>query len=120
MVDAFSWLDKNVDGIITRGQNFGKGAINKVKGWFTRDREESEYQASTLFRAPGMKAPPAPAAMATGRGGSVYHDNSTTTIQVTQNPGESASAFAQRISELQRADRERRARSGMQDKGNTP
>jgi hypothetical protein len=87
------------------------GAWDKTKAFFGGETTP----AATA--APGAPALPAPPAMATarGQGTSTYTDQSQTTIQVTQQPGQDSRALAKEITKIQEQQRAVRQRGTMTD-----
>lgn len=100
---AFEWIFQKIDAIGQAWQN--------TKSFFGFGDET----AGTKPAGAPAAALPAPA-MATARGGgSNYQDNSQTTIQVTQQPGEDGRALAKRLAEEQERQRRVRQRGLMLD-----
>lgn len=117
LMDSISWINNNIGAAMDKAIAFkdaAGGAIgnawDKTKAFFGGD----EPAASSNSKA-GAPALPRPA-MATGRGGAgTYTDQSQTTIQIVQQPGESQRDLAKRVAEEQERQRKVRERSRMTD-----
>lgn len=91
---ALEWIEKKIKWI---GDAWGKtkaALFDDGEGDGAKPGEQNPADAGQAAPA-GRTAPPM--ATARGNGGTVIHDNSTNTVQVTQQPGESADALADRI-----------------------
>lgn len=119
-VDSLKWLDDNMSGIMNKAQTFGheeiKSAWNSTMSWFKGNQATPKNAPTGTGWVPafGQLPPPTPT-MAIGKGGNQYTDNSTTTIQATQLPGESGADFARRVVEEQRKAKQQQSQSYMPD-----
>lgn len=81
--------------------------------------ESGAFARSMESEVPGLpgniKLPTIPPMAGSRASGSTYEDKSTTTIQVTQNPGEDGKALARRVVEEQERARKVRQRGAMHD-----
>lgn len=108
LIEQVTWLINNfgsLDKIKSRVGGLWESTTSTVGGWFGGDKSKNSNLAT-----PRPSLPP----LATARGGgSTYQDNSQTTLQITQRPGESQEALAQRIIDTQERNRQVRQRSMM-------
>lgn len=121
LIDKIIWVSDNIGTLTDKAVDFKNsvsdmagGAWQKTKDFFSNPfgDEAPQGNATTTPQTPAS-ALPAPALA--NRGGSTYTDSSTTTIQVTQRPGESNADLAKRIADEQERRRQVRQRSMMND-----
>lgn len=114
-----------INGIAEKWTNF-KSAISDgvgdawqgTKNFFSDPFGTGDNNGQPAAAGPGL-TPPAPPQMA-NRNGSTYQDNSQTTMQITQRPGESSDDLAKKIAAAQERQRQIRQRSMMTDGVVTP
>lgn len=114
-----------IDGIKQKWTDF-KGTISdgvgnawqSTKDFFSDPFGTDDSNGKPAAAGPGLK-PPSPPQMA-NRNGSTYQDNSQTTMQITQRPGESNDDLAKKIAAAQERQRQIRQRSMMTDGVVTP
>lgn len=122
LIDKIIWVSDNIGALTQKAVEF-KNSVSDMAGsaWestkdFFRnpfggdDAPEGNTLASPM--TPG-NALPAPALA--NRGGSTYQDNSQTTMQIVQRPGENTTDLAKRIADEQERRRQVRQRSMMND-----
>lgn len=112
LLDGMKWLDNNATSIMNTAQTFGHAEIKS--GW-NKLTNFLGFGDETPAGSPQLNAPPQVPVMAQQRGGGTYSDNSQTTIQVTQNPGESSQDFARRLASENDKRKEERKASLMMD-----
>ena len=114
-----------INGIAEKWTNF-KSAISDgvgdawqgTKNFFSDPFGTGDNNGQPAAAGHGL-TPPAPPQMA-NRNGSTYQDNSQTTMQITQRPGESSDDLAKKIAAAQERQRQIRQRSMMTDGVVTP
>lgn len=121
LIDKIAWVVTNMDTLKNKAVDFKNsvsdmagGAWQKTKDFFSNPFGDDAPQGNTLA-TPQTPASALPAPALANRGGSTYTDSSTTTIQVTQRPGENNADLAKRIADEQERRRQVRQRSMMND-----
>lgn len=120
LIEAITWVNNNIGAALDKAIAFKNAAADavggavsstwsKAKSFFGGDEEQS----AVTVPAAGLPAPQ----MATSRsnGASTYTDNSQTTIQVTQQPGQSTRELAREITRIQEQERAVRKRGALLD-----
>lgn len=123
LIQGITWVNNNIGAALDKAVAFKNavgdgigGAWNSTKSFLGFGDDEESKPAAAV---PGQSLP-APA-MATARGqGGTYTDQSQTTIQVVQQPGENNRDLARRIAEEQERHRKVRQRGAMYDGAATP
>jgi TP901 family phage tail tape measure protein len=118
LIDGITWINNNIGAALGKALEFKNAASGFVGGAW--DKTKAFFGGETTpaaTAAPGAPALPAPPAMATarGQGTSTYTDQSQTTIQVTQQPGQDSRALAKEITKIQEQQRAVRQRGTMTD-----
>lgn len=98
------WLGDKIDWL--------GGKWKQFKRWIGLGGDEAPGSAPSAVAAPNMPLPGLPT---TGRAGSQYTDNSTTTFQITQLPGQDSKALADEIARKLQNQQRTRSRSVMFD-----
>lgn len=121
LIEKITWVVTNMDTLKNKAVDFKNsvsdmagGAWQKTKDFFSNPFGDDTPQGNTLA-TPQTPASALPAPALANRGGSTYTDSSTTTIQVTQRPGENNADLAKRIADEQERRRQVRQRSMMND-----
>lgn len=121
LIDKVAWVITNMDTLKNKAVDFKNsvsdmagGAWQKTKDFFSNPFGDDAPQGNALA-TPQTPASALPAPALANRGGSTYTDSSTTTIQVTQRPGENNADLAKRIADEQERRRQVRQRSMMND-----
>ena len=122
LIDKIIWVSDNIGALTQKAVDF-KNSVSDMAGsaWeSTKDFFRNPFGGDDVPEGNTLATPmtpnnalPAPALA--NRGGSTYTDSSTTTIQVTQRPGESNADLAKRIADEQERRRQVRQRSMMND-----
>ena len=122
LIDKIIWVSDNIGALTQKAIDF-KNSVSDMAGsaWeSTKDFFRNPFGGDDVPEGNTLATPmtpgnalPAPALA--NRGGSTYTDSSTTTIQVTQRPGENGTDLAKRIAEEQERRRQVRQRSMMND-----
>lgn len=122
LIDKIIWVSDNIGALTQKAIDF-KNSVSDMAGsaWeSTKDFFRNPFGGDDVPEGNTLATPmtpgnalPAPALA--NRGGSTYTDSSTTTIQVTQRPGESNADLAKRIADEQERRRQVRQRSMMND-----
>lgn len=122
LIDKIIWVSDNIGALTQKAIDF-KNSVSDMAGsaWeSTKDFFRTPFGGDDVPEGNTLATPmtpgnalPAPALA--NRGGSTYTDSSTTTIQVTQRPGENNADLAKRIAEEQERRRQVRQRSMMND-----
>lgn len=119
LIDGLTWVSNNIGGIADQAIRFKNAVGDKVGGAWTSTKSFFGVGDDAAPAAPGGQGSPAlptPAmATARGQGGSSYTDQSQTTIQVTQQPGQNSRELAREITKEQERQRGIRGRSMMLD-----
>lgn len=121
LIEKITWVVTNMDTIKNKAVDFKNsvsdmagGAWQKTKDFFSNPFGDDAPQGNTLA-TPQTPASALPAPALANRGGSTYQDNSQTTMQIVQRPGESNADLAKRIADEQERRRQVRQRSMMND-----
>lgn len=122
LIDKIIWVSDNIGALTQKAIDF-KNSVSDMAGsaWeSTKDFFRNPFGGDDVPEGNTLATPmtpgnalPAPALA--NRGGSTYTDSSTTTIQVTQRPGENTTDLAKRIADEQERRRQVRQRSMMND-----
>lgn len=122
LIDKIIWVSDNIGALTQKAIDF-KNSVSDMAGsaWeSTKDFFRNPFGGDDVPEGNTLASPmtpgnalPAPALA--NRGGSTYTDSSTTTIQVTQRPGENSADLAKRIADEQERRRQVRQRSMMND-----
>ena len=122
LIDKIIWVSDNIGALTQKAIDF-KNSVSDMAGsaWeSTKDFFRNPFGGDDVPEGNTLASPmtpgnalPAPALA--NRGGSTYTDSSTTTIQVTQRPGENNADLAKRIADEQERRRQVRQRSMMND-----
>ena len=122
LIDKIIWVSDNIGALTQKAIDF-KNSVSDMAGsaWeSTKDFFRNPFGGDDVPEGNTLATPmtpgnalPAPALA--NRGGSTYTDSSTTTIQVTQRPGENNADLAKRIADEQERRRQVRQRSMMND-----
>lgn len=122
LIDKIMWVSDNIGALTQKAIDF-KNSVSDMAGsaWeSTKDFFRNPFGGDDVPEGNTLASPmtpgnalPAPALA--NRGGSTYTDSSTTTIQVTQRPGENNADLAKRIADEQERRRQVRQRSMMND-----
>lgn len=122
LIDKIIWVSDNIGALTQKAIDF-KNSVSDMAGsaWeSTKDFFSNPFGGDDVPEGNTLATPltpnnalPAPALA--NRGGSTYTDSSTTTIQVTQRPGENNADLAKRIADEQERRRQVRQRSMMND-----
>ena len=130
LIKGITWITNNIGGAVEKVAAFGSVVGEKASavGSAVSEKAGSAWAGTKEFfgfgdsdQAPPVPSLPAPAmATARGQGGSSYTDQSTTTIQVVQQPGENSADFARRVAAEQERLRAVRQRSAMYDGASAP
>ncbi|QMP19185.1 tail protein [Pseudomonas phage Persinger] len=117
LIQGLTWVANNIGGIAAKAVEFKNAAGNAIGGAW--DKTKAFFGGDDAAPAKGAQdAPrlPTPAmATARGQGGTTVNDNSQTTIQVTQQPGQNTRELAREITRLQEQERAVRRRGAMID-----
>ena len=115
LLNGMKWLDDNASSIMNKAQTFGHEEIKS--GWKKVTNFLGFGDETPAATAPqGRPLPPVPVmAQQRGAGGGGYTDNSTTTIQAVQQPGESQRDFARRVVEENNKAKDQRKTALMTD-----
>lgn len=116
LIEGITWLNNNIGAALAKVSELSSAAggaafdaVQKVKNFFGSDDAAAP-------RAPAGGSVPKLPAMATAPGkGGTLSDNSTTTIQVYQQPGQSPRQLAEEITKYQEQQRAVRQRSLLYD-----
>lgn len=116
LIEGLTWVSNNMGAITGKVAEVATAAGQKIGGaWSSVKSFVGLGDDPAAPGAPAAPALPVPQ-MATGRGQAPsYTDSSTTTIHVTQAPGENARDLARRITQEQERDRQVRQRNLMTD-----
>lgn len=121
LIEKITWVVTNMDTLKNKAVDFKNsvsdmagGAWQKTKDFFSNPFGDDTPQGNTLA-TPQTPASALPAPALANRGGSTYQDNSQTTMQIVQRPGESNADLAKRIADEQERRRQVRQRSMMND-----
>ena len=117
LIQGLTWVANNIGGIAAKAVEFKNAAGNAIGGaWDKTKAFFGGDDAAPANGAPAAPSLPTPAmATARGQGGTTVNDNSQTTIQVTQQPGQNTRELAREITRLQEQERAVRRRGAMID-----
>lgn len=120
LIEAITWINNNIGSALDKAVQFKNLVGDKVGGAWDATKQffGGENKPAATAPAPNALAPalPTPAmATARGQGGSTYTDQSQTTIQVVQQPGENSRDLARRITEEQQRRRQVQQRGALYD-----
>ena len=122
LIDKIIWVSDNIGALTQKAIDFKNsvsdmagGAWQKTKDFFSNPFGGDDVPEGNTLATPLTPNNALPAPALANRGGSTYTDSSTTTIQVTQRPGESNADLAKRIADEQERRRQVRQRSMMND-----
>lgn len=122
LIDKIIWVSDNIGALTQKAIDF-KNSVSDMAGsaWeSTKDFFRNPFGGDDVPEGNTLASPmtpgnalPAPALA--NRGGSTYQDNSQTTMQIVQRPGENNADLAKRIADEQERRRQVRQRSMMND-----
>lgn len=122
LIDKIIWVSDNIGALTQKAIDFKNsvsdmagGAWQKTKDFFSNPFGSDDVPEGNTLATPLTPNNALPAPALANRGGSTYTDSSTTTIQVTQRPGENNADLAKRIADEQERRRQVRQRSMMND-----
>lgn len=122
LIDKILWVSDNIGALTQKAIDFKNsvsdmagGAWQKTKDFFSNPFGSDDVPEGNTPATPLTPNNALPAPSLANRGGSTYTDSSTTTIQVTQRPGENNADLAKRIADEQERRRQVRQRSMMND-----
>lgn len=122
LIDKIIWVSDNIGALTQKAIDFKNSvsdmagsAWESTKDFFRNPFGGDDVPEGNTLATPQTPASALPAPALANRGGSTYTDSSTTTIQVTQRPGENGTDLAKRIAEEQERRRQVRQRSMMND-----
>lgn len=122
LIDKIIWVSDNIGTLTDKAVNFKNavsdmagGAWQKTKDFFSNPFGSDDATQGNAMTTPQTPASALPAPALANRGGSTYQDNSQTTMQITQRPGESNADLAKRIADEQERRRQVRQRNMMND-----
>lgn len=122
LIDKIIWVSDNIGALTQKAIDF-KNSVSDMAGsaWeSTKDFFRNPFGGDDVPEGNALATPQTPAsALPTpalaNRGGSTYQDNSQTTMQIVQRPGENTTDLAKRIADEQERRRQVRQRSMMND-----
>lgn len=116
LIQGITWINNNIGVALDKAIAFKNAASGVVGGAWDKTKSffgfDDPAQTST---APAAELPAPAMATARGAASSNYNDNSQTTIQVTQQPGQNARELAKEITRLQEQEKAVRRRGVMTD-----
>ena len=122
LIDKIIWVSDNIGALTQKAIDFKNSvsdmagsAWESTKDFFRNPFGGDDVPEGNTLATPQTPASALPAPALASRGGSTYTDSSTTTIQVTQRPGENGTDLAKRIADEQERRRQVRQRSMMND-----
>lgn len=122
LIDKIIWVSDNIGALTQKAVDFKNSvsdmagsAWESTKDFFRNPFGGDDVPEGNALATPQTPASALPAPALANRGGSTYTDSSTTTIQVTQRPGENSTDLAKRIADEQERRRQVRQRSMMND-----
>lgn len=122
LIDKIIWVSDNIGALTQKAVDFKNSvsdmagsAWESTKDFFRNPFGGDDVPEGNTLATPQTPASALPAPALANRGGSTYTDSSTTTIQVTQRPGENTTDLAKRIADEQERRRQVRQRSMMND-----
>lgn len=122
LIDKIIWVSDNIGALTQKAVEFKNsvsdmagGAWQKTKDFFRNPFGGDDVPEGNTLATPQTPASALPAPALANRGGSTYQDNSQTTMQIVQRPGENTTDLAKRIADEQERRRQVRQRSMMND-----
>lgn len=122
LIDKIIWVSDNIGALTQKAVEFKNSvsdmagdAWQKTKDFFSNPFGSDDVPEGNTLATPLTPNNALPAPSLANRVGSTYTDSSTTTIQVTQRPGENNADLAKRIADEQERRRQVRQRSMMND-----
>lgn len=122
LIDKIIWVSDNIGALTQKAVDF-KNSVSDMAGsaWeSTKDFFRNPFGGDDVPEGNALATPQTPASALpspalANRGGSTYQDNSQTTMQIVQRPGENNADLAKRIADEQERRRQVRQRSMMND-----
>ena len=122
LIDKIIWVSDNIGALTQKAVDF-KNSVSDMAGsaWeSTKDFFRNPFGGDDVPEGNALATPQTPASALpspalANRGGSTYQDNSQTTMQIVQRPGENNADLAKRITDEQERRRQVRQRSMMND-----
>lgn len=122
LIDKIIWVSDNIGALTQKAIEFKNSvsdmagsAWESTKDFFRNPFGGDDVPEGNTLATPQTPASALPAPALANRGGSTYQDNSQTTMQIVQRPGENTTDLAKRIAEEQERRRQVRQRSMMND-----
>jgi TP901 family phage tail tape measure protein len=116
LIEGITWINNNIGAALAKVSEFGSAASNATAGAYQKVKNFFGSDDATAPTAPAGASVPTLPAMATAPGkGTAVTDNSQTTIQVYQQPGQSTRQLAEEITKYQEQQRAVRQRSLLYD-----
>ena len=122
LIDKIIWVSDNIGALTQKAIDFKNSvsdmagsAWESTKDFFRNPFGGDDVPEGNTLATPQTPASSLPAPALANRGGSTYQDNSQTTMQIVQRPGENTTDLAKRIADEQERRRQVRQRSMMND-----
>ena len=122
LIDKIIWVSDNIGALTQKAIDFKNSvsdmagsAWESTKDFFRNPFGGDDVPEGNTLATPQTPASALPAPALANRGGSTYQDNSQTTMQIVQRPGENTTDLAKRIADEQERRRQVRQRSMMND-----
>lgn len=122
LIDKIIWVSDNIGALTQKAVDFKNSvsdmagsAWESTKDFFRNPFGGDDVPEGNTLATPQTPASALPAPALANRGGSTYQDNSQTTMQIVQRPGENTTDLAKRIADEQERRRQVRQRSMMND-----
>lgn len=122
LIDKIIWVSDNIGALTQKAIDFKNSvsdmagsAWESTKDFFRNPFSGDDVPEGNTLATPQTPASALPAPALANRGGSTYQDNSQTTMQIVQRPGENTTDLAKRIADEQERRRQVRQRSMMND-----
>lgn len=122
LIDKIIWVSDNIGALTQKAIDFKNSvsdmagsAWESTKDFFRNPFGGDDAPEGNTLATPQTPASALPAPALANRGGSTYQDNSQTTMQIVQRPGENTTDLAKRIADEQERRRQVRQRSMMND-----
>lgn len=122
LIDKIIWVSDNIGALTQKAVDFKNSvsdmagsAWESTKDFFRNPFGGDDVPEGNALATPQTPASALPAPALANRGGSTYQDNSQTTMQIVQRPGENTTDLAKRIADEQERRRQVRQRSMMND-----
>lgn len=122
LIDKIIWVSDNIGALTQKAIDFKNSvsdmagsAWESTKDFFRNPFGSDDVPEGNALATPQTPASALPAPALANRGGSTYQDNSQTTMQIVQRPGENTTDLAKRIADEQERRRQVRQRSMMND-----